>query len=340
MRKIAVSVLLFVSCIDLLFAQDNTFRIQVLAYQWTTTRRTLTFSWPGYANTSCSGTSYVNGYASGSSIYANGTSSDTCSTTYTPPTNQSIDILKPVVYILADSATSRMMLTCTRNVRWSQCHALNPGAFLARTDHGHFEVQGVSTKGKEEWVKFDIVQQTSISSPQFSNASESQPSGDPCSRLPEGANGCKDGKSIAQTAPREAPSSIESPGADATGANSGFPSRWKSMTTGTLRTLRFEGDYIYAESVLSEAMVKAGAFFLMDLRKNGEKYVGTQSGKVVRPDGGASCPVTWPVELTLVTPSRIEGRGFAPPATAKVDWTTCTISPSPDWQSFTWIPVK
>jgi hypothetical protein len=52
-----------------------------------------------------------------------------------------------------------MILTCTRNVRWSQCHALNPGFFVARNDKGHFEVQGVSPKGKEEWVRFDVVQQ-------------------------------------------------------------------------------------------------------------------------------------------------------------------------------------
>lgn len=32
-------------------AQENTFRLTVLGYQWTTTHRTLTFSWPGYANT-------------------------------------------------------------------------------------------------------------------------------------------------------------------------------------------------------------------------------------------------------------------------------------------------
>ena len=107
-----------------------------------------------------------------------------------------------------------------------------------------------------------------------------------------------------------------------------------------MRTLRFEENYIYAESVLPDAVVKAGAFLLMDLKKNGEGYVGTENGKIVRPDGGASCPVSWQVELTLVTPSRIEGRGFSPPANAKVDWNTCTFSPPLDWQSFTWIPVK
>src|ERR1022692_1600683 len=129
----------------LLRAQENTFRLTVLSYQWTTTHKTLTFSWPGYANTSCAGSSNMNGYISGSgNISASGTSSDTCSTTYPPPSNQTIDIRKPVVFILADTESSRMVLTCTRNVRWSQCHALNPGPFLGRNDNGHFEVQALS----------------------------------------------------------------------------------------------------------------------------------------------------------------------------------------------------
>ena len=47
---------------------------------------------------------------------------------------------------------------------------------MARTGNGHFEVQGKSAKGKEEWVKFDIVQQTAVSNQQLSKASAAQPS--------------------------------------------------------------------------------------------------------------------------------------------------------------------
>jgi hypothetical protein len=99
------------------------------------------------------------------------TTSSTCSTTYTPPTTQSIDIQKPVLFIIADSESSRMVLTCTRNVLWSQCHALNPGTFLARNNNGHFEVQALR-KGKEEWVKFDIVQQTAFGEQEQEQKSE------------------------------------------------------------------------------------------------------------------------------------------------------------------------
>jgi hypothetical protein len=188
---------------------------------------------------------------------------------------------------------------------------LNPGQFLARMDKGRFEVQGVSGKGKEEWVKFDVVQQTAINRQQQPQA------------LPV----------------QEAPASIESPKSEASGATSGFPSRWKSLASGSVRTLRFEGDHIYGETVLSEAAVRAGAFFLMEVKKDGDKYTGKTNGRMVRADGGASCSVTWPIEFTLVTPDRIEGRGFVPPLNAKIDWSTCS-SPPADWQPFTWIPVK
>ena len=293
-------------------AQDNTFHITVLAYQWTTTHNTLNFSWPGYANTSCNGSANITGYVSGGgSISASGTSASTCSTSYTPPTNQTIDIQKPVVFIVADSDTSRMVLTCTRNVRWSQCHALNPGQFIARIEKGHFEVQGLSGKGKEEWVRFDVVQQTAI------------------------------GGQESATAPAQEPSaSIEAPESGASDANSGFPKRWKSLTSGSVRVLRFEGDYIYAEHILPEAAAKAGAFFLWEVKKEGDKYVGKINGRIVRADGGAACSVTWTTELTLVTKERIEGRSLTPPPNARLDWDTCSYPQPAEWQSFSWIPVS
>lgn len=295
-------------------AQENTFHIDVLAYEWTTTHKTLTFSWPGYSNTSCNGNASTSGYASaGGTFSANGTVSNTCSTSYTPPATQNIDVQKPVVYILADSETSRMVLACTRNVRWSQCHALTPGSFLARINNGHFEVQGLEGKGKEEWVRFDVVQQTAIS--------RQEPQKAPASA-------------------QEASISIEAPKSDAANANSGFPSRWKSMTTGTFHTLRFETEYIYAEALLPDAAAKAGMFSLTETKKDGDKYVGETSTRVVNTETGASCSASWPIEFTLVTPDRIEGRSLQPPVSAKLDWNTCSYTPSEDWQSFVWIPVR
>jgi hypothetical protein len=310
--RTALLILASLLCRPVLMAQENTFRLTVVSYQWTTSHKTLTFSWPGHSNTSCSGNTNVNGYISGGGNFsASGTTSDTCSTTYTPPTNQNIDIQKPVVYILAETENSRMVLTCTRNVRWSQCHALNPGAFMGRNDRGHFEVQGISGKGKEEWIRYDIVQQIALSREQT-----------PAPPM------------------HEAPASIEAPQIEKTNAPVGYPARWKSMTSGSVRTLRFEGEYIYGETVLSDQVVKAGAFFLMEAKKVSDKYVGRTNGRLVSAQGGKSCTVTWPIELTLVTPERIEGRGFVPPANAKMNWDTCTYLPPADWVTFTWIPVR
>lgn len=291
-----------------MWGQETTFRINVLAYQWTTSHNTVNFSWPGHADTSCNGNVNMTGYSAGGNISASGTTSNTCSTSYTPASNQTIDIQKPVLFMLADSETSRMVMACTRNVRWSQCKALTPGQFIARIDNGHFEVQATFAKGKEEWVKYEIVQQTAIS------------------------------RQESPTVTQAAPVSIDAP--ESAGSNSGFPSRWKSMTSGSIRTLRFEGDYIYGETIFSEAAVKAGAFGLMEVKKDGDKYVGKLNARAVSADGNASCERSVPIELTLVTPNRIEGRTNAPPLGAKLDWKTCTSSPPPDWQPFVWIPVR
>jgi hypothetical protein len=294
-----------------LSAQENTSRLNVLAYQWTTTHRTLTFSWPGYSNTSCNGNVNVSGNSFGGNISASGTTSSTCSTTYTPPFNQNIDIQKPVVFILAESETTRMVLTCIRNVRWSQCHALTPGQFLARMDKGHFEVKAAFGNGKDEWVKFDVVQQSAIS------RQESAPA------------------PMAQTAP----ASIEAP-EPAADASSEFPKRWKSMNSGAVRVIRLEGEYIYAEQVVPEAAAKAGVFFLWEVKKDGDKYVGKVNAHVVKEDSSASCNISFSAELTRVTKQRIEGRSLAPPKNAAFDWKTCQSSLPPAWDEFSWIPVR
>jgi hypothetical protein len=139
---------------------------------------------------------------------------------------------------------------------------------------------------------------------------------------------------------KEAPASIEGPKSVASNTNSGFPSRWKSMTAGDIRTLRFEGEYIYAVVVLPEAAAKAGTFILTEANKNGDKYVGKTNGRVLKTQSGPICPVAEPVEFTLVTTDRIEGRSFTPPVGAALNWGTCSYSPAPDWQSFVWIPVR
>jgi hypothetical protein len=121
--------------------------------------------------------------------------------------------------------------------------------------------------------------------------------------------------------------------------NMGFPSRWKSTMSGSVRTLRFQGNYIYGEVLLPDAAVKAGAFTLLEFTKAGDRFIGKVNRKIVRADGRSSCPVESQIELTLVTPQRIEGRSMEPPLNAYIDWTKCSFSPGPEWQHFTWIPI-
>jgi hypothetical protein len=216
------------------------------------------------------------------------------------------------VFIQAATESSRMVMTCARNVPWSQCHSLIPGRFLGRNDNGHFEVRAFFGKAKKEkWIKFDVVQQTAIS--------RQQPETPPA---------------------QEAAASIEAPKSETAGSDSGFPARWKSMTTGEIRMLRFGGEYIYGEAVLPEPAAKAGVFGLMDVKKDGDKCVGKINRRMVSKDGSKFCSATWPIELTLVSPERIEGRRLVPQANAKMDWNTCTFSPTADWRTFTWIPVR
>jgi hypothetical protein len=133
---------------------------------------------------------------------------------------------------------------------------------------------------------------------------------------------------------------IEPPVPSVAGENMGFPPKWKSMTSGSIHALRFEPNYIYGEALLPEPAVKAGAFSLLELKKDRDKYVGRGNFKVVRSDGGASCSYQLPIELTLVTRERIEGNGQQPPSNAKLDWATCTWSIPMERLDFTWIPVK
>lgn len=310
---------------------QQTFTINVLAEQWTTTHHPFTWTTAGYSNSSCSGTGTVNGNANATTygntttgnINANGYSNSNCSTTFTPPSNQTIDIQKPVVYVLAESATTRMVLSCTKQVRFgSQCEGLNPGTFTARFDEkGNFEVQGLKGK-KEEWVKYNVVQQSAI---QHDQAAQVGPTAVPNSEP-------------AQSTIDAPTTSVGNPDAS---LNSGFASRWKSMTSGSIHVLRFSGDYIYGEAILPDAAAKAGAFSLAELKCDPTTggYLGKTNIHVLN-GSGASCNFANLIELSVVTPDRIEGRTFTAPQGSKLDWGSCTFAVPSGWQSFTWIPVR
>jgi len=141
-----------------------------------------------------------------------------------------------------------------------------------------------------------------------------------------------------KSAGQEVPGSIALPESEKPAANSGFPTRWKSTTTGSIRILRFEGDYIYGEVVFPEALARLGGAVEMKVKKEGNQYTGTVEMRLVNLDGTASCSESDRIELTSVTATRIEGRALGPATGSRFDWSTCTHSIPNQWNPFVWIP--
>lgn len=141
---------------------------------------------------------------------------------------------------------------------------------------------------------------------------------------------------------------LSSSGSDVFKSDS-FPTRWKSLTTGTTKVLRRDGDRVYVETVLSEAQKNAGCFFLSDLQKKGDIFSGNVRSSCVcaytRGLGAYARNFTnrftdqTAIEITSITPTRIEGRAMARPKGTKFDCKKGEFSKPPsEWENFTWIP--
>jgi len=125
-------------------------------------------------------------------------------------------------------------------------------------------------------------------------------------------------------------------------------SRWKSMTWGTTYLVRIDGDYLYAERIFSEEERKLGMSVLFELKKQGDKYIGTGREYLVwwktyfaLPNEKFvtdRCTFETAVEVSSITPTRIEGRGLFEVKGAKIDKKKCTYSKPLEWQSFVLIP--
>jgi V8-like Glu-specific endopeptidase len=130
-------------------------------------------------------------------------------------------------------------------------------------------------------------------------------------------------------------------------SSAGYPALWKSLSTGTVKSLRFEGDHVYGETVLSEEQRKV-QFNTYELKNDGEGYKGIiRSGftcEYVSGFGAWSrqqdnrCTLEHRIEFTSVTPNRIDGRYFSPPTDSKFDCKKCSYSKPAVWTPFVWIP--
>jgi S1-C subfamily serine protease len=128
-----------------------------------------------------------------------------------------------------------------------------------------------------------------------------------------------------------------------------YPSRWKSLASGTSRIVRVDGDNIYVDTVFSDAQREAGFFSMAELRRSGDRYVGHVRGAFVcswmgftpfvgRHEKVNRCDHNAPMEITLLTPTRIEGVTESYPPNSKFDCGKCRGEGRRVRQSFTWIP--
>lgn len=128
-----------------------------------------------------------------------------------------------------------------------------------------------------------------------------------------------------------------------------FPTRWKSLVSGTSKIVRRDGDRIYVETVLTDALKNAGCFNLSELQKKDDIFSGTTRSSCVcqytRGLGAYARNLTnrvndqTTIEITKITPTRIEGRGMVRPAGTKFDCSKGTYNkPLSEWETFAWIP--
>lgn len=128
-----------------------------------------------------------------------------------------------------------------------------------------------------------------------------------------------------------------------------FPSRWKSLQSGTTKIIRRDEDRIYVETVLPEAEKNAGCFNLAELQKKDANFVGTARFSCVcqYTKGLGVYARTYSnkysdqseIEISKIGPTRIEGRTLVRLPIAKFNCEKGTYtSPPIEWQTFAWIP--
>jgi hypothetical protein len=137
------------------------------------------------------------------------------------------------------------------------------------------------------------------------------------------------------------------------GQNELFPTRqttfareWKSLQSSASRRLSIASDTITGENHLSAEQVKLG-YSRWDIKRDGDRWLGkfhhgracqTPATLLSKPEI-KSCRFAWDVELSLVTPNRIEGKVIVPPPMAKFDCAACSFNPEPEFEMFVWVPA-
>src|SRR5258708_1252977 len=128
-------------------------------------------------------------------------------------------------------------------------------------------------------------------------------------------------------------------------ASLSLPPVWKSLDNARLKSVTVFGDSIVITSNLTDAEQDAGCFVLANLQKKGQAYSGIENYECIctRRDPRHVGTVrrfqlVSQMELSLVTPSRIEGRIMREPEGAKFNCAEGKYDKPPSWLSFVLIP--
>ncbi len=113
-------------------------------------------------------------------------------------------------------------------------------------------------------------------------------------------------------------------------------SKWK---------FRVRDQFLFGERILPDERKALGDFDTVDVKRQGDRFVGTQRVRITfrikdsSPEGYSSKKCQWdfPVELGSVTDERIEGKWESYPRDSKVNALTCVRSGDRFWESATWI---
>jgi len=129
------------------------------------------------------------------------------------------------------------------------------------------------------------------------------------------------------------------------------PGRWKSLASGTTKIVRVDGQHIYVETILPDVQRQAGSFVLAELTKKGETFNGVVRESLVCQYSKTdiwwtgetqqllnTCQDESAMEITVMTPSRIEGWTMGRRPGGKFDCKKCQWNVSKVKQPFVWIP--
>jgi len=133
--------------------------------------------------------------------------------------------------------------------------------------------------------------------------------------------------------------------ADETGETETFPSRWKSLSSGTTKVIRMEENYLYVETIMPEDQRQYYDLSSAELQKSGDVYEGVHR-EVFRCRWfskwyGAKknrCSTESPFAVTSLSATRIEGWAMESAPGSKFDCNKCKFNKPAIKKSFVWIP--